>query len=61
MFGTTGPECLQYTQRFCEATGAKIAGDIKFKANYYEVPLQVANNNIIKLQAIQAGTATLDL
>lgn len=62
MFGATGPECLEYTNRFCAATGCKIAGDIQCKAAYYEVPLEVTNNNLVrKLQALQAGTGSIEI
>jgi hypothetical protein len=63
VFGMTGPECVEYTQRFCEATGCVINGPVVCKPAYYEVPVMATQNQGVleKLKSIQAGTTTLDL
>ncbi len=61
VMGVTGPECVEYTNRFCEATGCKQKGPMVIKPAYYEVPIEVTqNSNLEKLRNVQAGGASIE-
>lgn len=61
VMGVTGPECVEYTNRFCEATGCKQKGPMVIKPAYYEVPIEVTqNSNLEKLRNVQAGSASIE-
>ncbi len=62
VMGVTGPACVEYTNRFCEATGCQQKGPMVVKPAYFEVPLSVTQNEgvVEKLRQVQAGTASLE-
>lgn len=62
VMGVTGPDCVEYTNRFCEATGCKQGGPMVVKPAYFEVPIEVTQNESVleKLRQVQAGSATIE-
>lgn len=61
VMGVTGPECVEYTNRFCEATGCKQKGPMVIKPAYYEVPIEVTqSSNLEKLRNVQTGSASIE-
>lgn len=60
--GVTGPDCVEYTNRFCEATGCIQKGPMVVKPAYFEVPLGVTQKEgvVDKLRAIQTGSASIE-
>ena len=61
VMGVTGPDCVEYTNRFCEATGCKQLGPMVVKPAYFEVPLVTQTESAVeKLRQVQAGTARIE-
>ncbi|EWM27661.1 hypothetical protein Naga_100125g18 [Nannochloropsis gaditana] len=62
VMGVTGSSCVEYTNRFCEATGCRQNGPMVVKPAYFEVPVSVTQNEgvVEKLRQVQLGTARIE-